>query len=141
MIDEQRLSAIAAVADTLIPPADGFLSGAQAGIPGHCLNAAVEARPDLVPTLDEAVAEISAGTSAPDLVARWSTERPDSFDSLFLLVRGAYFLNHQVCQRLHYDGVTAHPLSQATAPDYLDLVETVVASGPRYRNINSGSKK
>ncbi|TAM71287.1 MAG: hypothetical protein EPN48_01565 [Microbacteriaceae bacterium] len=134
MTDDRRLAAIAALADALIPPSAGYLSGSQAGVPGACLDAAATARPDLIPVLDEAAAAVANGTPAAEVVATWSAQRPESFDLLFLLIRGAYFLNRNVCEQLHYDGATPRPLSDAVEPDYLDLVAAVIARGPEYRN-------
>jgi hypothetical protein len=133
--NELNLEAIAALADALIPPADGFLSGSEAGVPGKALDDAIVARPDLVPDLEQAATEVAAGTPAEALLQAWFRGRPEAFDRLFLLIRGAYFLNPAVCEALHYDGATAYPLSDAIEPDYQDLVAEVIAKGPRYRPV------
>lgn len=130
---DQNRDQIAAIADALIPPADGWLSGSQAGIPGRALDDACLARPDLVPALEAAATAVAAAGSAIDELAALRARDPAGFDDLFLLVRGAYFLNRRVCEQLGYDGATAWPLSDAVEPDYLDLVAEVIDRGPVYR--------
>lgn len=139
MTPETTGAAIAAIADALIPPARGFLAGSEAGIPGSCLDRALRARPDLRDSLSTAAAVVLAGADAAELLADWSKSRPQLFDDVFLLVRGAYFLNEDVLRRFHYDGITAHPLSDAIPPDYTDLLGPVLGAGPRYRAVLDGT--
>ncbi|HEU0257044.1 MAG TPA: hypothetical protein VFQ96_04310 [Microbacteriaceae bacterium] len=128
-----RNPSLTPLADALIPAAEGELSASQAGVPGIFLDQAVTLRPDLAKVLDEAARTLATGMPATELLASWQKTQPDEFQKLFLLVRGAYFLNPEVQRRFHYDGVTPHPLSEAVPPDYTDLLPTVIAAGPRYR--------
>lgn len=134
MSSDPHTSAVAALADALIPAADGYPSGSQAGIPGAGLDAALAARPDLRPILDEAAAEVTAGRDAREVVSAWAAQQPESFASLFLLIRGAYFVAPGISDLFGYDGATARPLSDDTPADYLDLIGPVLARGPVYRS-------
>jgi hypothetical protein len=139
-LDGSRRQALTAqVADALIPAAEGELSASEAGVPGVFLDEALEIRPDLAGALDEAIAALDSGTPADRLLATWEKNRPVRFQELFLLIRGAYFLNPEVLERFGYDGRSAQPLSEAIPADYLDLVSVVVSAGPRYRPIPEAS--
>ncbi|GAA3929682.1 hypothetical protein [Microbacterium soli] len=135
----ERDARIARIADAMIPAADGALAASQAGVPGVFLDRAIGLRPDLAPVLEAAAEAVADGTPAGTVLADWERTAPARFDRLYLLIRGAYFLNPAVTAQLGYDGATPHPLSAQVAPDYADLLDAVISAGPRYRPIGAAS--
>ncbi len=130
--DATERALLAALADVLIPPGEGFPSASEAGVAGQGLDQVLAVRPDLANGLKTLLAS-AAGRSAAEFVAELQTSDPGSFGILTELVPGAYFLNEQVRAKLGYDGQGPRPIDPH--PDYLDdgLLQSVLDRGPIYR--------
>ena len=129
--DDQR-AAFAALADVLIPAAQGLPSASQAGAAGEWLDHVLAARPDLAAGL-ATLLEKSRGPDAKEAVDTLQASEPAAFGVLAEIVPAAYFMNPDVRQAIGYAG--QGPQAIDPHPDYLDdgLLESVVSRGPIYR--------
>jgi hypothetical protein len=128
-VDERYV--FAALADELIPRAQGMPSASEADVPTVWLDVALHARPDLIGPLREAIAR--AGTAAPrDSLEKLNSAHGQLFDALTTATAGAYLLNPDVRRLIGYPGQVPHPLTDDTA-EYFDLLEKVVERGEIYR--------
>jgi hypothetical protein len=126
MIDRDTF---AALADVLIPEADGMPSATQAGAAGALLDEVLAVRGDL----EEPLAELTAAARGADPgaeVERLKNEDPPLFEALTTAVAGGYFLSPDVRARLGYPGQQAKKLE-----DDFDqaLLQPVIDRGTIFR--------
>jgi len=135
--DANERAVLAALADVLIPAAEGFPAASQAGVAGGGLDAVLSFRPDLAEGLKSLLAS-SRGRPAAEVVADLKEEDPASFGLLAEIVPGAYFLNPQVRALLGYAGQVPRPIDPH--PEHLDdgLLQSVLDRGPVYRPTPAG---
>jgi choline dehydrogenase-like flavoprotein len=103
---------LAALADALIPAADGLPSASEADSGGKWLERALAARPDLAPSFERALAATDARILAD--------EDPDAFAALAEVVSGAYYMNVKVRKRIGYPGQKSNPPFPDEADYYLE---------------------
>jgi len=125
-------SALAALADVLIPAGDGFPSASAAEVAGVGLDQVLAACPDLAAGLHDVLGK-TVGHDPHAAVERLRTEDAPAFAVLAEVVSGAYFLNLEVRRAIGYDGQGPRPIDPR--PDYLEdgLLESVIRRGPIYR--------
>ena len=130
--DEQRLI-LRRLGDVLAPANDTMPSFSEADRSGQFLTRAFEALPHLGP-LALAAAD-GLGEAKPDeYLQRLSTEQPETFTALHLILVGAYLINRRVWRRLGYPGRKPALALEDEADFYLDggLLNQVIARGPIY---------
>ena len=137
-LDDTQRAALGALADVLIPGGDGLPSASQADVPGKWIDRVLSARPDLAPEV-VALLEQRREDDPGRQLQRWRAESPALFDTLTVVVSGAYFMNPRVRRSLGYAGNA--PKRKPAYPDeadfYLDggaLLEPVLGRGPIYRS-------
>ena len=128
-IDRQRL---AALADALIPAAEGMPSASEAGVHREGLDRVLAARPDLAPELARVLA---ASTGDPDEALRKLQRDDDAgFAVLGLTVTGAYYTDPSVRRLIGYPGQLYRPELVTGEPDWdAAELERVMARAPVYR--------
>ena len=130
--DQNERALLAALADVLIPAADGMPAASQADAAGQWLDAVLTARPDLAGRLKDVLDKARDGTPN-DVVTELRANDPDAFGVLAEIVPGGYFMNPDVQQAIGYAGQEPRPMDPR--PDYMDdgLLESVIRRGPIYR--------
>jgi hypothetical protein len=125
---------LAALADVLIPAADGMPAASDAGVTGEWLDEVLRVRGDLEPPL-QSLLERARGLDPAAEVERLEREEPEAFEALATAVAGAYFLNPEVRRLIGYPGQEARPIVPEDPPDYEqdDLLASVVDRGPIFR--------
>jgi hypothetical protein len=128
---EQR-ARLAALADVLIPAAEGHLSASQADVGGQGLDQVLATCPELAGGL-RALLDRASDQNADEAVAHLHRNDPAIFGVLAEFAAGAYFLNPAVRAAIGYSGQTPRPIDPT--PDYLEngLLESVIRRGPIYR--------
>jgi hypothetical protein len=125
-----------ALADVLIPEAEGMPSATSAGVADSQLDQVENWRADLMPLVLRA---IRANPGKEPLAALLALEASDpaALDALKLVVAGGYYLSSAVRAALNYDGVQRHPYDATDLPDRLtlELVKPVIARGPAWRQV------
>lgn len=128
--DERHI--FAALADELIPHAEGMPSASEADVPTLWAEEALRHRPDLVAPVREAIAR-AGGAEPRDALETLNRQHGVLFDALGTITAGAYFMNPQVRALVGYPGQVPTPLRDDTA-DYFDLLEHVMERGEIYRH-------
>jgi hypothetical protein len=125
---------LAALADALIPAADGMPAASEAGAAGDLLDEVLRLRSDLEEPLRR-LTERARGSDPADEVERLQVDEPEAFEALSTAVAGAYFLNPDVRRRMGYPGQERRPIEAEDPPDYErdGLLASVVERGTIYR--------
>jgi hypothetical protein len=125
-IDRETL---AALADVIIPAADGMPSASEAGATGSLLDEVLRVRGDL----EEPLATLTAAAAGRDPAAevtRLQAEEPERFEALTTAIAGGYFMSEDVRERLGYPGQQALELENDHDPA---LLAPVIERGTIYR--------
>jgi hypothetical protein len=125
-IDRETL---AALADVLIPAADGMPSASEAGATGSLLDEVLRVRGDL----EEPLAILTAAAAHKDPraeVDRLKADEPELFEALTTAIAGGYFMSDEVRERLGYPGQEALQLEDDHDPA---LLQPVIDRGPIFR--------
>jgi hypothetical protein len=125
-IDRETL---AALADVLVPAADGMPSASEAGATGSLLDEVLRVRGDL----EEPLATLKAAAVNKDPRAeldRLKADEPQLFEALTTAIAGGYFMSDDVRERLGYPGQQALQLEDDHDPA---LLQPVIDRGPIYR--------
>jgi hypothetical protein len=121
---------LARLADVLIPAGDGHPSASAADVAGAGLDQVLTTCPEVSAGLREVLTK-AEGRTAAEAVAYFRANDPVAFGVLAEFAAGAYFMNPLVREAIGYGGQSPRAINPA--PDYLDLLESVVRRGPIYR--------
>jgi len=126
---------LAALADVLLPPADGVPAASEVDVHGKWIDRALRARPDLEPELLRVLDGGGEGESPEAWLARLRSEDAAASETLVLLVTGAYYMHPKVRKLIGYPGQKPTPEYPDEAEYYLrdGLLDPVVARGSIYR--------
>jgi hypothetical protein len=129
----------AAIADHLIPAADGMPSAADV-VTEERLRFVLRARPDLAEPLKAALRS-DLGEDVPDRLARLADEATN-LSALQLTIVGGYYTDARVRELLGYPGQVALELRSWEYPVYLEegLIDAVLARGPVWRDPATGQR-
>jgi hypothetical protein len=133
-LDETERALFGALADLLIPGADGMPSATEAGVAGKWLDEVLRVRPDFGPPL-VAVIDGARDADPAGALPRLRASDPVGFGVFAEVAAGAYFLNPEVRRAIGYGGQLQVPIVAEDPPDYEQdgLLASVVARGPVYR--------
>ena len=126
--------ALAALADVLIPAADGMPSAGEAGATGALLDEVLRVRGDLEEPL-AILTKAAAGKDPEQEVARLKADEPELFEALTTAIAGGYFMSDDVRERLGYPGQEALALEDDHDPA---LLAPVVERGTIFRPTPAG---
>jgi hypothetical protein len=133
MLTDEERQKFAAIADVLIPSAEGMPSASEAAVPETWLDEALRHRPDLSAGLRAAL-KAAGDLPAEEAVDLLNSEHISAFEALGTLAAGAYFLNPEVKQLIGYPGQVPTPPKDDT-DTYFDLLENVLERGQVYRDV------
>jgi hypothetical protein len=138
-LDDRERATFAAIADHLVPAADGMPSAADV-VTDERLAFVLRARPDLAEPITAALRE---GLGA-DVTARLSAlaDEPTNLSALQLAIVGGYYTDKRVRELIGYPGQMALELRSWEYPAYLDegLIDAVLARGPVWRDPATGQR-
>jgi hypothetical protein len=134
-IDERLRARLAAVANGLIPAADGMPAASSVDIGGRQLDAVLASRPDLVDAIRRALEAAGDVDDAIAWIEALRADDPSGYEALVTAVVGGYYLHPEVKRLLGYPGQVPAPVKVDPLPDYADegLLERVYARGRIYR--------
>ena len=140
-LDAHLRARLTALADALIPAAEGMPAASEVDVAGRQLDLVLASRPDLKDDLRRA---LDAATGVVDALA-WVEELrladPTAYDALVTAVVGGYYLHPEVQRRLGYPGQVPQPVAADRYPEYADELERVVERGPLYRPTPGGTAR
>ena len=139
-IDPDERVTLAAIADRLIPAAQGMPSAAEV-LTDDRLRFVLNARPDLIEPLRAALRP----ALGPDVAARLETlgrDGPAVLYALQLVIVAGYYTDKRVRELIGYPGQMAIELRSWELPPYLDegLIDAVLARGPVWRDPATGTR-
>jgi hypothetical protein len=125
---------IGALADVLIPEAEGMPAATAVGVAAALLDRVADLRADLVADLLRVVRK-GRGEEPGAFLARLKAEDSEGFAALALVVAGGYYLSPEVRERLGYSGPERRPVNPGDIPDFEDLrlLDPVKSRGPIWR--------
>ena len=126
LIDDNQRSALAAVADILIPANNDFPSATSAGVTEKLIDQVLGYRPDLVSAFQDALTGC-IGKEPSEALDDLASNHHEQFEALTLLTSAAYFQSPQVKAALNYS-----PAPRAAHDDvdtYIDMLADVVERG------------
>jgi hypothetical protein len=138
--DAAERATLSAVADRLIPAADGMLSAADV-LGDERLRFVLNARPDLIGPLRAAL----RGELGDDVQARLDAlarDEPSTLGTLQLVIVAGYYTDRRVRELIGYPGQMALELRSWEYPVYLEegLIDAVLARGPAWRDPVTGQR-
>jgi hypothetical protein len=136
---QQQSAILRRLGDVLAPASETMPSFSEADKSGRFLLRAFEALPHLGPLALQAADGI--GNLPPrEYLERLSSEQPETFSALHLILVGAYLINRRVWKRLGYPGRKPTPVLDDEADYYLEggLLDPVIARGPIFRPTPDG---
>lgn len=131
MLTDTQRATYSALADVLIPEAEGMPSASQADVPTVWIDKALEYRPDLRDAFVKAL-ETCEGQDPANALEWLNKNDTPTFDALGVLTSGSYFLNPEIKERIGYPGQQPVP-AKDDSDTYLDLLSVVVERGPIFR--------
>ncbi len=132
--DTESRATLAALADVLVPEAEGMPAASQVDVQGKWVDRVLKVRPDLAAELAR-VLGTARGREPVAEVERLQHEDAGGFAVLALAVTGAYYLHPRIRKLIGYPGQKKNPPYPDEADYYLrdGLVDPVTARGPIYR--------
>ena len=139
VLDDHERATFAAIADHLIPAADGMPSAADV-VDADRLAFVLRARPDLAEPLRSALRE-ELGSDVEERLAALADES-SNLGALQLAIVGGYYTDARVRELIGYPGQMALELRSWEYPAYLEegLIDAVLARGPVWRDPSTGRR-
>lgn len=134
LVDDSLRARFLAIADILIPEADGMPSASQAGVGGEVLDRAMALRPDLMDDMLRGLGRVSE--AAPGNAARALFEQdPTAFASIGLLAGACYYMIPRIRELVGYPGQERRTYDPEAVPEYVTdgTLQRVIDRGPIYR--------
>ena len=140
ILDPAGLATLAAIADRLIPAADGMPSAADV-VSEERLRFVLNARPDLADPLRAALGP-GLGDDPQTRLDALAHDDPTALGALQLVIVGAYYTDRDVRDRIGYPGQAALTIRSWEYPAYLEegLIDAVLARGPVWRDPATGQR-
>jgi hypothetical protein len=138
-LTEDERAVFAAIADHLIPEAQGMPSAAEV-LTDDRIRFVLGARPDLAQPLRAALRP-DLGSDVADRLARLADE-PSALGALHLTIVSGYYTDKRVRELIGYPGQMALDIRAWEVPAYLDegLIDAVLARGPVWRDPATGHR-
>ncbi len=139
-LDPSERATLTAIAERLIPAADGMPSAADV-LGDDRLRFVLAARPDLVEPLRAAL----RSDLGDDVQARLETlgrDEPATLGALQLVIVAGYYTDRRVRELIAYPGQMALEVRSWEYPIYLEegLIDAVLARGPVWRDPTTGQR-
>lgn len=134
LTSEQRLI-FAAIADFLIPNAEGMPSASEAGVHGPILDRVLSLRPDVSEAFYRGLLK-SVGRSGADAASALNSDDPEAFGAISLAASAAYFMLPRIRELIGYPGQESRPDPDPDAtPPYVTngMLQQVIDRGPIYK--------
>ncbi len=133
-VDDQKRTTMAALADVLIPRAEGMPAASEVDVQGKWLDRVLAARPDIAPALIQVLADAQGKDPAAE-VRRLQADDAVGFAALALTATGGYYMNPKVRKLIGYPGQKPNPPYPDEADFYLrdGLLDPVIKRGPIFR--------
>ncbi|WP_052161166.1 hypothetical protein [Hoeflea sp. BAL378] len=130
---EQR-QVFGALADILIPEAEGMPSATSVGVADDLLDRVANLRSDIVGDLLR-VCRVAATQDPQAAIGKIRAEDEEGFAALALAVAGGYYMSDPVRRLLGYTGPERRPVATDAPDDFGALLDPVIRRGHIYRSV------
>jgi hypothetical protein len=134
IFDEALRTRFLAIADVLIPEAEGMPSASQAGVGGEVLGRALALRADLQDDILRGLK--SAGEGDPAVAAReLYRSDPPAFAAIGLIAAACYYMIPRIRELVGYPGQERRTYDPDAVPEYVanGMLQAVIDRGSIYR--------
>ena len=133
-LTEQDRATFAAIADVLIPAAEGMPSASQVGVHQAVLDRILALRPDLVENLTRGLRK-AAGKDARDAANLLNKEDAAALSAIGLAASAGYYMEPSVRKLIGYPGQESRPGNPDETPAYVTngMLKQVTDRGPIFK--------
>jgi hypothetical protein len=134
-LTQQDRDTFAAIADVLIPAAEGMPAASQVGVHQAVLDRILSLRPDLVENFLRGL-RAAAGREAREAANLLNREDTAALSAIGLVASAGYYMQPQVRALIGYPGQEKRPETDPDAtPEYVSngMLAQVIARGPIYK--------
>ena len=131
MVSDGEREVFAALADVLIPAAEGMPAASAVDVQGAMLDRILGLRPDLVEAFRRGLAA-AAGIPTADAAAALNRDDAEAFGAIGIVVSAGYYMTPAVRDLIGYPGQVKRPPDPDETPEY-------VANGMLQQVIDRGS--
>lgn len=133
-VDPALRETFRAIADVLIPPAEGMPAASDVGAHEATFDRIIALRPDLTERLLRGL-RAAAGQPADDAARKLNAEDPDALSAIGLAASAAYYMQPRVRELIGYPGQESRPGNPDEVPEYVEngMLQQVIDRGPIFR--------
>lgn len=133
-LDEALRGTFLALADALIPEAEGMPAASQVGVGGDILDRILALRPDL---RDAFMRGLHAAAGKPAAAAAEALNRDDqaALGAIGLVAAAGYYMSPKVRALIGYPGQESRPADPDVTPEYVanGMLQQVIERGPIFK--------
>lgn len=134
-LDDALRRTFLAIADVLIPEAEGMPAASQVGVGGEILDRMLALRPDL---REPFVRGLRAAGAKPSAEAAEALNRDDpvALGAIGLVASAGYYMSPQVRTLIGYPGQESRPADPDETPEYVanGMLQKVIDRGPIFKS-------
>jgi len=133
-LDSALRETFRAIADVLIPAAEGMPAASAVGVHEATLDRILALRPDLTERLMRGL-RTAAEHPADEAARRLNAQDPDALSVIGLVAAAAYYMHPRVRALIGYPGQESRPTDPDEMPEYVSngMLQQVIDRGPIYR--------
>lgn len=133
-VDEATRATFRAIADVLIPAAEGMPAASEVGVHGEVLDRILGLRPDLAERFFRGL-QAATGADARAAAERLNRSDPDALSAIGLIASAAYYMQPRVRALIGYPGQEKRPADPDETPEYVTngMLQQVIDRGAIYR--------
>ena len=133
-LDNSLRRTFIALADVLIPEAEGMPAASQVGVDGDILDRMLALRTDLHEAFLRGL-RAAAGKPAAEAAAALNRDDPAALGAIGLVASAGYYMNPRVCALIGYPGQESRPANPDITPEYVanGMLQQVIDRGPIFK--------
>jgi hypothetical protein len=133
-IDDATRATFRALADVLIPAAEGMPAASEVGVHLDILDRVLGLRPDLAERFFRGL-RATAGEAAGEAAQRLNAADPEALSAIGLVASAAYYMQPRVRALIGYPGQEKRPGDPDETPEYVanGMLQQVIDRGPIFR--------
>ena len=133
-LDDALRRTFLALADALIPEAEGMPAASQVGVGGDILDRMLALRPDLREAFLRGL-RTAAGKPAAEAAEALNRDDPAALGAVGLVASAGYYISPQVRALIGYPGQESRPADPDTPPEYVTngMLQQVINRGPIFK--------
>jgi len=133
-IDDNARAAFRAIADVLIPAAEGMPAASEVDVHGPVLDRILGLRPDLAERFFRGIAAV-AGKPPATAAEQLNAGDPQALSAIGLVASAAYYMQPRVRELIGYPGQEKRPGNPDETPEYVanGMLQQVLDRGPIFK--------